>query len=97
MRGVRKMAQITSVGGGESGTSLSPNRLNVKFQIGRRSGLLASLLALVYLIRGGDLLIQPSVQYLVIAWAVVYLGSLYVDTRLSPDALRDHDLLTVER
>jgi hypothetical protein len=83
-----------AVGGG-SGISSTPPQWNAKLQIGRRSVLLLSLLVVGWVIRGGNQLTEPSVLCLVVAWGVVSLVNMWVDTRLSPEVVAGDDLLVI--
>ena len=91
------MQSSNVAGGGESGILPAQHQWSLRFQIGRRSGLLLSLLIVGWVIRGGNLLTQLSVLCLVVAWAVVYLANLFVDTRISSEMARDDDMLCLDK
>ena len=91
------MTQENVDDGGASGISKIRNQWSLRFQIGRRSGLLLSLLIVGWVIRGGNQLTQLSALCLVIAWAVVYLVNLFVDTRISSEMARDDDMLCLDK
>jgi len=84
-----------AAGGGENGILSTQPQWNAKLQIGRRSGLLLSLLVVGWVVRGGNQLTEPCVLSLVAAWVVVSLVSIYVDTKISSDVVKADDLLVI--